>query len=101
MEVILVALEVGLDLLQKNIYGDITSKDSKILIGNCSICNRKKSMTVSHKTILAEGLSDFFKNLAKKGSNISKRMARNVLRDPGGAFDNTALVLVQLLLGCF
>ena len=26
----------------KNIYGDITSKGSKILIGYCSICNRKK-----------------------------------------------------------
>ena len=25
----------------KNIYGSITSKGSKVLIGNCSICNRK------------------------------------------------------------
>ena len=25
----------------KNIYGDITSKSSKVLIGYCSICNRK------------------------------------------------------------
>ena len=25
------------------IYGDITSKGSKILIGYCSICNRKKA----------------------------------------------------------
>ena len=24
------------------IYGDITSKGSKVLIGYCSICNRKK-----------------------------------------------------------
>ena len=41
------------------IYGDITSKGSKILIGYCSIYNRKKSMTVSDNTIQAEGLSDF------------------------------------------
>ena len=26
----------------KNIYGDITSKGSKVLIGYCSICNRKR-----------------------------------------------------------
>ena len=24
-----------------NIYGDITSKGSKVLIGYCSVCNRK------------------------------------------------------------
>ena len=32
------------------IYGDITFKGSKVLIGYCSICNRKKSMTVSYDT---------------------------------------------------
>ena len=50
----------------KKIYGDITSKSSKILIGFCSICNRKKSMTVNDNTIKAEGSGDFFKNLGKK-----------------------------------
>ena len=45
----------------KNNYGDITSKGSKVLIGFCSICNRKKSMTVSVNTIQAEGLGSFFK----------------------------------------
>ena len=34
----------------KNIYGGITSKGSKVRIGYCSICNRKKSMTVSDNT---------------------------------------------------
>ena len=34
----------------KNIYGSITSKGNKELIGYCSICNRKKSMTVSDNT---------------------------------------------------
>ena len=45
------------------IYGDITSKGSKVLIGYCSICARKKSKTVSDNTIQAEGLVNFFKNL--------------------------------------
>ena len=60
----------------KNIHGDMTSKGSKILIGYCSVCNRKKSMTVSDDTIKAEGLGDFFKNLGKKGLNVSKKMAK-------------------------
>ena len=42
------------------IYGDRTSKDSKVLIGYCSVCNRKKTMTVSDNTFKAEGLGDFF-----------------------------------------
>ena len=60
----------------KNIYGDMTSKGSKVLIGYCSVCNRKKSVTVSDDTIKAEGLGDFFKNLGKKGLNVSKKMAK-------------------------
>ena len=55
------------------IYGDITSKGSKVLIGYRSVCNRKKSMTVSDDTIKAKGLGDFFKNLGKKGLNVSKK----------------------------
>ena len=74
------------------IYGDITSKGSKVLIGYCSICNRKKSMTVSDNTIKAEGLGDFFKNLGKKGLNVSKKMAKNVLSNPGRALDLTAKI---------
>ena len=50
----------------KNNYGSITSEGNKVLIGYCSICNRKKSMTVSQSTIKAEDLGDFFKNLAKR-----------------------------------
>ena len=65
------------------IFGDITSKGSKVLIGYCSICNRKKSMTVSDNTIKAEVLGDFFKNLGKKGLNVSKKMAKNVLKNTG------------------
>ena len=47
------------------IYRIITSKGSKVLIVYCSICNRKKSMTVSDNIIQAEGLSSFFKNSGK------------------------------------
>ena len=56
----------------KNVYGDITSKGSKVLIGYCSRCNREKSMTVGDKTVQTEGFSNFFKNLNKKGLNVSK-----------------------------
>ena len=59
-----------------NIYDDVTSKGSKVLIEFCSICNRKKSMTVSDNTIKAEGLGDFFKNLGKKELKVSKKMAK-------------------------
>ena len=78
-------------------YGDITSKSSKVLIGFCSICNRKKSMTVSDDTIKAESLSDFFKNLGKKCLHVSKKMAKNVLSNPGRALDLTAKLQQQLL----
>ena len=55
------------------IYGNITSKGIKVLIGYCSICKRKKSVTVSDNTIQAEGLADFVKTLGKKGPIVSKR----------------------------
>ena len=74
------------------IYGDITNKGSKVLIGFCSKWQRKKSITVSDNTIEAEGLSDFFKNLGRKGLNVSKKMAKNVLSNPGRALDLTAKI---------
>ena len=43
------------------VYDDISSEGSEVLIGYCSFCNRKKSMTLQ-----AEGLGDFFRNLGKK-----------------------------------
>ena len=81
------------------IYGDITSKGSKVLIGYCSICNGRKSMTVSDNTIKAEGLGDFFKNLGKKGLNVSKKMAKNVLSNPGRALDLTAKIATAAASG--
>ena len=56
----------------KIIYDGLTSKSSKVFTGFCSVCNRKKSMIVSVKTIQAEGLGDFFKKLGKKTKCIKK-----------------------------
>ena len=79
----------------KNINGEITlnkktGREIKLLVGQCSICNGKKSTIVSDNTIKAEGLGDFFKNLSKKGLNVSKKMVKNVLKNPTRALDITA-----------
>ena len=81
----------------KNIVGDITinkksAKEVKLLVGKCVICDRKKTMIVSDNVIQAEGLGDFFKNLGKKGLKISKKMAKNLLNNPGRALDLTAKI---------
>ena len=81
----------------KNITGEVTvnkktNKQIKLLVGKCVICDRKKSMIVSDNTIEAECLGDFFKNLGKKGPNASKKMAKNVLSNPGRALDLTAKI---------
>ena len=44
-------------------------------------------MIVSDNTIKAKGLGDFFKNLGKKGLNVSKKMGKNVSSNPGRALD--------------
>ena len=72
----------------KNIVGEITiikktGKEVKLLVGNCVICDRRKTMIVSDNVIQAEGLGDFCKNLGKKGLNVSKKMPKNVLSNPG------------------
>ena len=72
------------------IYGDITPNGSKVLIGYCSICNRKKSMIFTDNTIKAEGLSSFFKNLGKVSAKAGKKLATNVLKNPGRAFEITS-----------
>ena len=81
----------------KNIIGEITinkktGREIKLLVGQRSICNRKKSMIVSDNTIQAEGLGDFFKHLAKKRLNVTKKMAKNVLSNPGRALHLTAKI---------
>ena len=82
----------------KNIVGEIrnnkkTGKDVKLLVGQCMVCNRKKSMIVSDNVIQAEGLGSFFKNLGKISSKAGKKLATNVLKNPGRALEigaNTA-----------
>ena len=77
------------------IFGDITSKGGKVLIGYCSVCNRKKSMTVSDNsdnTIKAEGLGSFFKNLGNISAKAGKKLATNVLKNPGRALEITSSV---------
>ena len=61
-----------------NIYGDTkynkkTQKPIKMLKGTCAKCNRNKSQIVSDQTIEAEGLKDFFKNVAKAAKNVGKK----------------------------
>ena len=47
-------------------------------------------MTVGDNTIQEEGLGDFFENIGRKGLNVSKKMARNVLANPGRFLDISA-----------
>ena len=44
-------------------------------------------MAVGDNTIPAEGLGGFFKSLGKRGLNVSKKMAKNILKNPGRALD--------------
>ena len=76
----------------KKITGEITvnkktGKQIKLLVGKCVICDRKKSMIVSDNTIQAEGLGDFFKNLGKLTAKAGKKLATNVLKNPGRALE--------------
>ena len=76
----------------KNITGEITinkknGKQIKLLVGKCVICDRKKSMIVSDNTIQAEGLGDFLKNLGKLSAKAGKKLATNVLKNPGRALE--------------
>ena len=82
---------------KKNITGEITvnkktGKQIKLLVGKCVICDRKKFMLVSDNTIQAEGLGDFFKNLGKISAKAGKKLAKNVLSNPGRALDLTTKI---------
>ena len=81
----------------KNITGEITVNKKtgrviNLLVGKCVVCNRKKSMMVSDNTIQAEVLGDFFKNLGKSSVKVGKKLAKNVLSNPGRALDLTAKI---------
>ena len=49
-------------------------------------------MTVSDNTVKAEGLGSFFKTLGKISSKAGKKLAKNVLSNPGRALDLTAKI---------
>ena len=57
--------------------------------------SEKKVDDFSDNTIPAEGLRSFFKSLGKKRLNGSKKIARNVLKNPGRALDITANTVTQ------
>ena len=63
-----------------NIRGAITSKETKMLKGNCVLCRSNKSMTVSDATIEAEGLKDFFKSVGRATVNFVKKVPNNPVR---------------------
>ena len=68
------SFRVGGDTDQlKNIYGDITSKVSKVVIGYCSISKRKKSFTVSDNTIQAEGLVSYLKSFRRISAKAGEK----------------------------
>ena len=68
-------------------YGEIKSKVSKVLTDYCSFCKLRKSMTVSDNAKQAEGLEEIFKNPGKKGLIVSKKMAKDVLKNLGRALE--------------
>ena len=85
----------------KDITGEITlnektGKKIKLLVGKCIVCDRKKSMIVSDNTIKAEGLGNFFKNLGKVSAKAGKKLATNVLKNPGRALEVGANIATAL-----
>ena len=73
-----------------NIKGDITPNGRKMLIGKCGVCNRKKSMLVSDNIIQSQGLGKFFEILGKASAKAGKKLATNVLKNPGRALEITS-----------
>ena len=49
-------------------------------------------MTISDNTKKAKNRGDFLKNLGKKGLNVSRKLAKNVLSNPGRALVLTAKI---------
>ena len=78
------------------VYGDKTSESSEVLIGQFSICNRKKTLTVSDNRITGERFGGFLKSLVTKRHNVSKKMAKNVLKNPGTARKLKQTLVLQL-----
>ena len=47
-------------------------------------------MTASDSTIQAEGLASFFKNSGRISAKAAKKVATNVLKNPGRYLENTS-----------
>ena len=56
------------------------------------ICDKRKSMIVSDNMIQAEGLGSFFKNLGRISAKGGKKLATNVLKNPGRALEITSKI---------
>ena len=60
------------------IRGDFTQNENgmpvKLLVEMCSICERKKSLIVSDRTIQAVGLGNFFSSLGKAAKLLERKI---------------------------
>ena len=84
----------------KNIVDEITFNEKTvreiILFGQCSIYNKKKSMTVSDNKIEAESLNDFFKTLGKSPVEVGKKIAKTYLKTLHEPWIQQQTLLLQL-----
>ena len=80
------------NIVVKKTFNKKTVKEIKLLVGKCSLCSRKKSMILSDNTMVAESLGDFFKNLGKERLDVSKKMAKRVVKNPSRFLDISANV---------
>ena len=76
----------------KNIVGEITynkktGTEIKLLVGQGSVCNRKKLMIVSDNTTQAEGLGSLFQNLEKISAKAREKLATNALKNPARSLE--------------
>ena len=63
-----------------SIEGDITKTWQKILFDSYVHCNWWKSITVSDKTLRADGLGNFSKILDKAGEKVAIKVIKNPVR---------------------
>ena len=81
------------------IYNKKNGKEIKLLVGKSVICDKRKSMIVSHNVIPAESLGDFFKNLGNVSSRAAKKLATNALKNPARFLEIGANVAVAIASG--
>ena len=63
-----------------SIKGFNSSKGTKMLKANCTICRRNNSMTVSDAAIEADGIEGFLKGVGKATVTFGKKVANNPVR---------------------